>query len=236
MTNPYNPVRKWVSDLRKFFSLFHFNLCKNISPNLAYVCWISYSSGAGATPPDLLHCELHLNPSWFLERIWNLTVVFSHADFKQNVQAAPIRAVDIYNLMCWTLDVKPLPNNGSWSRVEYLLRSSGGLVQLGSCWTCCVGLLGSLLMFWAWSVWGTSLAAFKESDRTPKLLINCEMFWSHVCHRGRDPNATWLNFWVLSFHLLSCSGDPPGSFSFFLLFLSFERKLLIRITSEGLYW
>ncbi|KAF6737361.1 Ectonucleotide pyrophosphatase/phosphodiesterase family member 6 [Oryzias melastigma] len=70
-------------------------------------------------------------------------------DFKQNVQAAPIRAVDIYNLMCWTLDVKPLPNNGSWSRVEYLLRSSGGLVQLGSCWTCCVGLLGSLLMFWA---------------------------------------------------------------------------------------
>uniref|UniRef100_A0A8C7ZXH8 glycerophosphocholine cholinephosphodiesterase n=1 Tax=Oryzias sinensis TaxID=183150 RepID=A0A8C7ZXH8_9TELE len=69
-------------------------------------------------------------------------------DFKQHVQAAPIRAVDVYNLMCWTLGVKPLPNNGSWSRVEDLLRSSGGPVERGSCWTCCIGLLGSLFMFW----------------------------------------------------------------------------------------
>uniref|UniRef100_A0A8C7ZY60 glycerophosphocholine cholinephosphodiesterase n=1 Tax=Oryzias sinensis TaxID=183150 RepID=A0A8C7ZY60_9TELE len=59
-------------------------------------------------------------------------------DFKQHVQAAPIRAVDVYNLMCWTLGVKPLPNNGSWSRVEDLLRSSGGPVERGSCWTCCI--------------------------------------------------------------------------------------------------
>uniref|UniRef100_A0A3Q2QBX1 glycerophosphocholine cholinephosphodiesterase n=1 Tax=Fundulus heteroclitus TaxID=8078 RepID=A0A3Q2QBX1_FUNHE len=32
-----------------------------------------------------------------------------------------IRAVDVYNVMCWILGVDPLPNNGSWSRVEYLL-------------------------------------------------------------------------------------------------------------------
>ncbi|XP_037635968.1 glycerophosphocholine cholinephosphodiesterase ENPP6-like [Sebastes umbrosus] len=47
-------------------------------------------------------------------------------DFKRNVRAAPIRAVDIYNVMCWTLGVKPLPNNGSWSRVEYFLNGSDG--------------------------------------------------------------------------------------------------------------
>lgn len=46
-------------------------------------------------------------------------------DFKQNLRAAPIRSVDIYNLMCQTLGVKPLPNNGSWSRVEYLLSGAG---------------------------------------------------------------------------------------------------------------
>lgn len=42
-------------------------------------------------------------------------------DFKQNMRAGPIRTVDVYNLMCQTLGMKPLPNNGSWSRVEHLL-------------------------------------------------------------------------------------------------------------------
>uniref|UniRef100_A0A8C6TR28 glycerophosphocholine cholinephosphodiesterase n=1 Tax=Neogobius melanostomus TaxID=47308 RepID=A0A8C6TR28_9GOBI len=42
-------------------------------------------------------------------------------DFKQNVRAGPIQTVDLYNLMCRTLGVEPLPNNGSWSRVECLL-------------------------------------------------------------------------------------------------------------------
>uniref|UniRef100_A0A674P0Z1 glycerophosphocholine cholinephosphodiesterase n=1 Tax=Takifugu rubripes TaxID=31033 RepID=A0A674P0Z1_TAKRU len=50
-------------------------------------------------------------------------------DFKRNVQAAPIRSVDVYNLMCRTLGIEPLPNNGSWSRVEYLLSGSDGLFQ-----------------------------------------------------------------------------------------------------------
>ncbi|XP_069027065.1 glycerophosphocholine cholinephosphodiesterase ENPP6 [Embiotoca jacksoni] len=69
-------------------------------------------------------------------------------DFKQNVQAAPIRAVDVYNLMCWTLGVDPLPNNGSWFRVEYLLYSSSGPSQPATHVTCCVGLLGILLAIW----------------------------------------------------------------------------------------
>ncbi|XP_010896743.1 glycerophosphocholine cholinephosphodiesterase ENPP6 [Esox lucius] len=54
-------------------------------------------------------------------------------DFKKNVRAAPIRAVDVYNLMCKTLGIRPLPNNGSWSRVEYLLNGSVSLAC--SIWT-----------------------------------------------------------------------------------------------------
>ncbi|XP_034738741.1 glycerophosphocholine cholinephosphodiesterase ENPP6 [Etheostoma cragini] len=67
-------------------------------------------------------------------------------DFKRNVQAAPIRSVDIYNLMCWTLGVKPLPNNGSWSRVEYLLNSSDGPSL--STTLCCMSVLGVLFALW----------------------------------------------------------------------------------------
>ncbi|XP_032355823.1 glycerophosphocholine cholinephosphodiesterase ENPP6 [Etheostoma spectabile] len=67
-------------------------------------------------------------------------------DFKRNVRAAPIRSVDIYNLMCWTLGVKPLPNNGSWSRVEYLLNSSDGPTL--STTLCCMSVLGVLFALW----------------------------------------------------------------------------------------
>uniref|UniRef100_A0A1A8IM61 glycerophosphocholine cholinephosphodiesterase n=1 Tax=Nothobranchius kuhntae TaxID=321403 RepID=A0A1A8IM61_NOTKU len=68
-------------------------------------------------------------------------------DFKQNVRAAPIQAVDIYNLMCWTLRVDPLPNNGSWSRVEFLLNSSDDLFQTRKLWTRFFCLLGFLLSY-----------------------------------------------------------------------------------------
>nr|XP_046262009.1 glycerophosphocholine cholinephosphodiesterase ENPP6 isoform X3 [Scatophagus argus] len=67
-------------------------------------------------------------------------------DFKQNVRAAPIRAVDVYNVMCWVLGVEPLPNNGSWSRVEYLLlNGSNGPSQPTTLWICYMGLFGILL-------------------------------------------------------------------------------------------
>ncbi|XP_030047369.1 glycerophosphocholine cholinephosphodiesterase ENPP6 [Microcaecilia unicolor] len=57
-------------------------------------------------------------------------------NFKTNYRSAPIRSVDVYNVMCHVLGVEPLPNNGSWSRVENMLRSSASLavsLQLGSC-------------------------------------------------------------------------------------------------------
>uniref|UniRef100_A0AAV2MGZ0 glycerophosphocholine cholinephosphodiesterase n=1 Tax=Knipowitschia caucasica TaxID=637954 RepID=A0AAV2MGZ0_KNICA len=64
-------------------------------------------------------------------------------DFKENVSAAPILSVDVYNLMCRTLGVEPLPNNGSWSRVEALLSSAGPLRTAGPMrwWILCSVLL-----------------------------------------------------------------------------------------------
>uniref|UniRef100_A0A3B4BJI9 glycerophosphocholine cholinephosphodiesterase n=1 Tax=Periophthalmus magnuspinnatus TaxID=409849 RepID=A0A3B4BJI9_9GOBI len=64
-------------------------------------------------------------------------------DFKKNVRAAPIRSVDVYNLMCRTLGIEPLPNNGSWSRVEYLL-SGAGIVSYGWVVLVCSALPGLL--------------------------------------------------------------------------------------------
>ncbi|NP_001086817.1 glycerophosphocholine cholinephosphodiesterase ENPP6 precursor [Xenopus laevis] len=47
-------------------------------------------------------------------------------DFKVNFRSAPIRSTDVYNIMCNVLGIEPLPNNGSWSRVQFMLRSSSG--------------------------------------------------------------------------------------------------------------
>ncbi|XP_077433192.1 glycerophosphocholine cholinephosphodiesterase ENPP6 [Vanacampus margaritifer] len=69
-------------------------------------------------------------------------------DFKQNLRAAPIRAVDVYNVLCHTLGVEPLPNNGSWSQVENLLNSSASLHLPTSQWPCWMALLGTLLALW----------------------------------------------------------------------------------------
>ncbi|KAM8971150.1 glycerophosphocholine cholinephosphodiesterase ENPP6 [Sarcophilus harrisii] len=57
-------------------------------------------------------------------------------DFKSNFRAAPIRAVDVYNVMCKLVGIAPLPNNGSWSRVVCMLNSQPSVmhsVQLSSC-------------------------------------------------------------------------------------------------------
>ncbi|XP_026872328.2 glycerophosphocholine cholinephosphodiesterase ENPP6 [Electrophorus electricus] len=45
-------------------------------------------------------------------------------DFKEDFRAGPIRSVDVYNVMCKVLGIQPLPNNGSWSRVEFMLTGS----------------------------------------------------------------------------------------------------------------
>ncbi|XP_061439442.1 glycerophosphocholine cholinephosphodiesterase ENPP6 isoform X1 [Rhineura floridana] len=50
-------------------------------------------------------------------------------DFKPNFRAAPIRSVDVYNVMCKVAGIQPLPNNGSWSRVECMLKNSTNLAQ-----------------------------------------------------------------------------------------------------------
>ncbi|XP_027693402.1 ectonucleotide pyrophosphatase/phosphodiesterase family member 6 [Vombatus ursinus] len=57
-------------------------------------------------------------------------------DFKSNFRAAPIRAVDVYNVLCNLAGISPLPNNGSWSRVACMLNSQPSeahSVQLSSC-------------------------------------------------------------------------------------------------------
>lgn len=56
-------------------------------------------------------------------------------DFKANFRAAPIRSVDVYNVMCRVMGITPLPNNGSWSRVACMLQdgaSSAVPYSLGS--------------------------------------------------------------------------------------------------------
>ncbi|KAM9043282.1 glycerophosphocholine cholinephosphodiesterase ENPP6 isoform 3-T4 [Megaptera novaeangliae] len=57
-------------------------------------------------------------------------------DFKSNFRAAPIRSVDVYNVMCNVAGVAPLPNNGSWSRVTCMLKdpaSSALAARPGAC-------------------------------------------------------------------------------------------------------
>ncbi|XP_072904208.1 glycerophosphocholine cholinephosphodiesterase ENPP6 [Hemitrygon akajei] len=44
-------------------------------------------------------------------------------DFRINQKVPAIRVVDVYNLMCHVAGIKPLPNNGSWSHVELMLRN-----------------------------------------------------------------------------------------------------------------
>ncbi|XP_033016366.1 glycerophosphocholine cholinephosphodiesterase ENPP6 [Lacerta agilis] len=48
-------------------------------------------------------------------------------DFKSNFRAAPIRSVDVYNVMCKVAGIQPLPNNGSWSRVQCMLKNNASL-------------------------------------------------------------------------------------------------------------
>ncbi|XP_008048646.1 ectonucleotide pyrophosphatase/phosphodiesterase family member 6, partial [Carlito syrichta] len=62
-------------------------------------------------------------------------------DFKSDFRAAPIRSVDVYNVMCHVVGVAPLPNNGSWSRVECMLRAPAGAAAAVHPSSCVLGLL-----------------------------------------------------------------------------------------------
>ncbi|CAG2200073.1 ENPP6 [Mytilus edulis] len=39
-------------------------------------------------------------------------------DFKKNFKNGPVKAVDIYQVMCKALDIQPLPHKGSWSSAK----------------------------------------------------------------------------------------------------------------------
>ncbi|XP_063258215.1 glycerophosphocholine cholinephosphodiesterase ENPP6 [Prinia subflava] len=61
-------------------------------------------------------------------------------DFRSNYRAPPIRSVDVYNIMCSLAGVQPLPNNGSWSRVECMLQNTAPLAPLPPCSSCVLAL------------------------------------------------------------------------------------------------
>ncbi|XP_030803352.1 ectonucleotide pyrophosphatase/phosphodiesterase family member 6 isoform X2 [Camarhynchus parvulus] len=61
-------------------------------------------------------------------------------DFRSNYRAPPIRSVDVYNIMCSLAGVQPLPNNGSWSRVECMLRNTAPLAPLPPRSSCVLAL------------------------------------------------------------------------------------------------
>ncbi|XP_063316070.1 glycerophosphocholine cholinephosphodiesterase ENPP6 [Pelobates fuscus] len=50
-------------------------------------------------------------------------------DFKVNYKSGPIRAVDVYNIMCTVLGIEPLSNNGSWSRIKDILINQATMVR-----------------------------------------------------------------------------------------------------------
>ncbi|CAH2300396.1 Ectonucleotide pyrophosphatase phosphodiesterase family member 6 [Pelobates cultripes] len=71
-------------------------------------------------------------------------------DFKVNYKSGPIRAVDVYNIMCTVLGIEPLSNNGSWSRIKDILINQATMVrpvQLEHCLLVMFLLL--LLSLWA---------------------------------------------------------------------------------------
>ena len=45
--------------------------------------------------------------------------------FKTNYVSSQFRIVDIYELMCHILDVKPAPNNGTFDNVKQVLKFNG---------------------------------------------------------------------------------------------------------------
>ena len=46
------------------------------------------------------------------------------SDFKSGYESGPIEAVDLYQLMCFLLQIKPDHHDGDWSRVRPMLTIS----------------------------------------------------------------------------------------------------------------
>lgn len=45
--------------------------------------------------------------------------------FKQGINSTQFKNLDVYNLMCYILGLKPAPNNGSFERVRLTLADEG---------------------------------------------------------------------------------------------------------------
>ncbi len=51
--------------------------------------------------------------------------IFLFSDFIENPDAQPpIELVDIYELLCHLMNIKPQPNDGIWDRIKNLLKNS----------------------------------------------------------------------------------------------------------------
>ncbi|XP_025083655.1 LOW QUALITY PROTEIN: ectonucleotide pyrophosphatase/phosphodiesterase family member 6-like [Pomacea canaliculata] len=55
--------------------------------------------------------------------------------FRQNVRVPPLHSVDLYQLMCYILNIQPSPNNGSWPRVAEALTSVTSRCMTSVYWT-----------------------------------------------------------------------------------------------------
>lgn len=51
---------------------------------------------------------------------------------KKNAKTKPLNTVDIYQLMCHVLEIKPSPNNGTWSHVDDILADTSSVQSLCS--------------------------------------------------------------------------------------------------------
>lgn len=102
--------------------------------------WLSPRKGRRALAPTFQQWSPQLHP------LMPLSTALP-ADFRSNYRAPPIRSVDVYNVMCSLAGVQPQPNNGSWSRVECMLKNTAVRVPLCTR-SGCVLALTLLLLFW----------------------------------------------------------------------------------------
>ncbi|XP_076356226.1 glycerophosphocholine cholinephosphodiesterase ENPP6-like isoform X1 [Tachypleus tridentatus] len=59
------------------------------------------------------------------------TIFFARGPaFKKGFKSGSIHMVDHYNLLCHLLNIKPLPNNGSWENIKSMLSEGGNLYSL----------------------------------------------------------------------------------------------------------
>lgn len=99
------------------------------------------------------------------------------ADFRSNYRAPPIRSVDVYNIMCSLAGVQPLPNNGSWSRVECMLRNTATLAPLPPCSSCVLALaLLSLFTRQISLLWSLNNVSQCHQQLHPSLFVFLKFF------------------------------------------------------------